>query len=136
MSVPREASLRVKVYYEDTDSLGIVYYANYLKYFERGRTELFESAGLNLLEWNQKGFNVAVFKANITYHAPARLGDVCEVRTYRLEGRSGYRLPLKQELWLNEQCITEADIQLVCLDRDFELQEFPEEWLVDAGCSK
>jgi tol-pal system-associated acyl-CoA thioesterase len=133
MSVPQEGRLQVKVYYEDTDALGIVYYANYLKYFERGRTELFEQTGRSVAEWNADGYNVAVFKANVTYHAPARLGDECEVVTRRMVTKTLYRLTCKQELWRGEELLTEAEIQLVCLDKDLELQEFPEDWVANGA---
>jgi len=126
MPVPEEGRLEVKVYYEDTDSLGIVYYANYLKYFERGRTELFAAAGRPISEWNQAGFIAAVHKANVTFLAPARLGDVLEVVTRRLPNRSNYRVKLQQLVLRDGETITEGEIHLVCLDENFELREFPE----------
>lgn len=129
LQLPKQGELPVKVYYEDTDSLGIVYYANYLKYFERGRSELFESAGLSLLDWNRAGYNVAVFKANITYHLPAKLGDQCIIRTKRLVARTPFRMPLQQECWRGEELLVEAKIQLVCLDEALQLREFPDNWI-------
>lgn len=129
MSVPAEGRIPVKVYYEDTDCLGVVYYANYLKYFERGRSELFASAGRPIAEWNDLGFLVAVYKAEVTFRAPARLGDELEVVSRRLPGGSSYRVKLLQQIVRDEEVITEGEIHLVCLDESFELREFPEDML-------
>ncbi len=131
MSLPWKGQLPIKVYYEDTDSLGIVYYANYLKYFERARTEMFASAGRSLHDWNQMGCNFAVSKANVTFHSPARLSDKCIVHTSRLTSRSPYRVKLHQQLFREEVLLTEAMIHLVCLDHELALREFPEEWIDD-----
>ena len=98
VKLPRNGTLDVKIYYEDTDSLGVVYYANYLKYFERGRTELVNASGRGIEKWNAEGMNFAVYKANVTYLAPARLGDTCQVVTHVLGGSSGYRLVMEQEI--------------------------------------
>jgi acyl-CoA thioester hydrolase len=129
MAVPREGRIRVKIYYEDTDSLGIVYYANYLKYLERGRTELFGTGATPITEWSRLGFSVAVYKVTITYRAPARLGDELEVVSRRLPGGSDYRLKLQQLVERAGTVITEAEVELVCLDERFELREFPPEML-------
>jgi len=127
-----EKRLKVRIYYEDTDSLGVVYYANYLKYFERGRSEYIESLGRPIGEWNAMGCNVVVFKMNITFHKPGRLGDRCEVGTEITPG-TPFRLKMEQRLYRPEQdgeeLLTEASVQLVCLDEDFELREFPDELL-------
>lgn len=131
MKLPWKGELPVKVYYEDTDSLGIVYYANYLKYFERARTEMFSQEGRTLHDWNQMGCNFAVAKANITFHAPARLSDACIVHTTRLPSVSPYRVKLHQKLFREEVLLNEAIIHLVCLDHNLELREFPEEWIDD-----
>jgi len=121
--------LPVKVYYEDTDSLGVVYYANYLKYFERSRTELIAGMGKTVAEWNRDGFNFVVFKMNITFHKPGRLGDECEVRTEIVPG-SDYKLKMQQRLFRGDELLTEADVVVVCLDGDFELRELPEPLVV------
>lgn len=129
MKIPEQGQIQVKVYYEDTDSLGVVYYANYLKYFERGRSELFAAAGTPIAEWNRLGFLVAVYKANVTFHAPARLGDALEVVTRRLGGGSPYRVKLNQQILREGKLLTDAEIHLVCLDEAFELREFPDQML-------
>lgn len=116
--------LEIKVYYEDTDSLGVVYYANYLKYFERGRTEVLEAGGKPVQQWNAEGYLFAVYKLEVTYLKPALLGDICQVVTTPLSG-SDFRKQLRQQLVRDGEVLTEARVDLVCLDRHLELQEFP-----------
>jgi acyl-CoA thioester hydrolase len=72
---------RVKIYYEDTDCGGVVYYANYLKYFERARTELFESGGVRLKELMDEGRFFVVAEAFLKYLGPGRYGDVLIIET-------------------------------------------------------
>ena len=117
--------LSVKIYYEDTDSLGVVYHANYLKYFERGRTEFINQLGRGIDVWNRDGFNFVVFKMAITFHKPARLNDLCRVETRVLSG-TPYRLRLDQRLLRDDLLLTEAKVDLVCLDGNMELCELPE----------
>ncbi len=129
MEIPTEHRIEVKVYYEDTDSLGVVYYANYLKFFERGRTELFAAGGRPIGEWNRLGFLVAVYQVKVTFLKPARLGDLLEVITRRLQSPSSYRVKLRQQILRQGEVITDGEIHLVCLDQAFELREFPPELL-------
>ena len=71
----------VKVYYEDTDCGGVVYYANYLRYFERGRTEHLESHGISLPDYQKRGVVFTVVNAGIEYKSPAVYGDILSVTT-------------------------------------------------------
>ena len=87
-----ENKLKVKVYYEDTDCLGIVYHANYLKYFERGRTEFINSIGKPIVDWNHEGYNFAVYQIQIKFRQAARLGDICYVTT-----KNGRRQRIQEE---------------------------------------
>ena len=119
-------TIPVKIYYEDTDSLGVVYYANYLKYMERGRTELIDGRGeRTVADWNRDGFNFAVYQANMKFLKPARLGDRCEVWT-AVRRQSEYRLVLDQEVRRNDTVLVKAEVHLVCLDANLELREMPE----------
>ncbi len=73
--------LKIKIYYEDTDCGGVVYYANYLRYFERARTEFLESRGVSLKKLMDEGIYFVVAEASLKYRAPGRYGDVLEVET-------------------------------------------------------
>lgn len=109
-----------KIYYHDTDSGGVVYYANYLKYFEEARTEWLESKGLGIKPFLDRGLLYAVRSCNITYKSPARYGDVicCDAT---LEKITGAQLFFRQKVWGKEtgKDIAEAEIVLVCLSDDF-----------------
>ncbi len=74
--------LEVKIYYEDTDCGGVVYYANYLKYFERARTEMFEQACMPLTELMKQGIQFVVVEASLKYHLPGRYGDRLVVESW------------------------------------------------------
>ncbi len=75
-----EDSIEIRIYYEDTDCGGVVYYANYLKYFERARTEFLEKRGVSLRKLMAEGVYFVVIEAVLNYHSPGRYGDVLVVR--------------------------------------------------------
>ncbi len=118
----------VKVYYEDVDSLSVVYYANYLKYLERGRSEFFANAGFAPWSLNDQGVLAAVYKADLTFSAPARLGDECEVVT-TVATHTPLRVVLEQNLVRGETHLVKGVITLVFLNRDLRLREAPMEIL-------
>jgi acyl-CoA thioester hydrolase len=71
----------ITIYYEDTDCGGVVYYANYLKYFERARTQYLKDRGISVSELLQDGTQFMVTHAEAHYRSPARYGDVLAVET-------------------------------------------------------
>ena len=73
--------MEIKIYYEDTDCGGVVYYANYLKYFERARTGFLEERGLSIAQLQAEGTLFVVIHAELTYRSPARYGDVLTIKT-------------------------------------------------------
>jgi acyl-CoA thioester hydrolase len=73
--------MEIKIYYEDTDCGGVVYYGNYLKYFERARTEYFEERGLSVAGLMKEGTVFVVVHAEVDYRSPARYGDWLVVET-------------------------------------------------------
>ena len=77
--------MQLRVYYEDTDCGNVVYYANYLKYMERSRTELLREKGIDLAEYHEKGLLFAVTEANIKYNAPAIYNDLLDVSSAIIE---------------------------------------------------
>ena len=94
-----EHRLQLRIYYEDTDAGGIVYYARYLHFAERARTEILRLAGI---EQNQlrddHGVLFAVRRCEVDYRRPARLDDILEVRS-RLTGLQGARMSAAQSIW-------------------------------------
>lgn len=109
--------LTVRIYYEDTDCGGVVYYANYLKYFERARTEFLEARGVRLKELMGVGVYFVVAEAALKYHAPGRYGDtlVIESKVDRLGPASvtfGHRV-LREGLLL-----VDGSVRMGCVGRD------------------
>lgn len=76
---PRKHSLAVRVFYGDTDQMGVVYYANYLRWFEMGRNEYLRAAGLPYSQLESAGFVLPVIEAHCKYIQPARYDDVVEI---------------------------------------------------------
>lgn len=106
----------VRVYYEDTDAGGIVYYANYLKFFERARTEWLRALGVNqdiLLREHDAMFVVKNVSAD--YHAPARLDDVIKL-TLRIEKLGRASIQFVQEAWCGERLLNTARVKVGCVD--------------------
>ena len=75
-------STDVKIYYEDTDCGGVVYYANYLRYMERARTEYLASRGYSVKKLMDEGTIFMVLRVEIDYKSPARYGDTIEIETW------------------------------------------------------
>jgi acyl-CoA thioester hydrolase len=109
--------LRLRVYYEDTDAAGVVYYANYLKYLERARTEWLASLGITLTALEREhGVVFVVHRLEIEYRQPARLYDPLDVTVEPVEiGRS--RLIAAQDVLSAEAPIVRARVTLACVAR-------------------
>ena len=109
-------SWTVRVYYEDTDAGGIVYYANYLKFFERARTEWLRALDIGqqqLIEREQAMF--VVKNVQIDYHAPATLDDVLTL-TLRIEKLGRATVNFAQQAWCGEVLLAEAAVRVGCVD--------------------
>lgn len=113
-----------KIYYEDTDSLGVVYYANYLKYLERGRTEYVGAQGRPIQLWNRDGYYFVVYELQMKFKRSAALGDEIEVVS-RFQRTSAYRGRFTQRIECRGEVLVEADVDIVCVDPQQRLREFP-----------
>ncbi|ATX81940.1 acyl-CoA thioester hydrolase [Mariprofundus ferrinatatus] len=113
-------TLDIRVYYEDTDHGGVVYYANYLKFMERARSEFLRTAGLEL-DAIEADFGVmfAVTEAHLLYHAPALFNDILEVES-SLTSMRGARIAFEQKIYRksDRKLLTSGDIHLACLTRE------------------
>jgi acyl-CoA thioester hydrolase len=108
----------VRVYYEDTDLAGIVYYANYLRFIERARTEWVRALGVDQVRLKtETGIVFAVRRVEADYLQPARFDDVLRVETVVRE-RSGARLVLAQDIWRGEARLFASVVTLVALGAD------------------
>jgi acyl-CoA thioester hydrolase len=111
-----EFSWKVRVYYEDTDTGGIVYYANYLRFYERARTEWLRALGVGQQMMKDELNALFVVKSvHMDYHAPARLDDVLELKL-RIEKMGRASLVCAQEVWCGEQLLNTAQVKVGCVD--------------------
>ena len=115
----------IRIYYEDTDFSGVVYHANYLKYFERAREHLIGIDKLVRL-YEEEGIGFVVYKAELTYRAAAFHGDSLEIRT-RIETTTPYRAIFDQSAWRagGDAALVEGSVQLACVDRERKLTALP-----------
>ena len=118
---------KVKIYYEDTDAGGVVYYANYLKYLERARSEAIYSLGLTNTNLQKNHDTLIIVKScNIEYKKPARFEDVLEVNS-EVVSFSKTSILMKQLILRNKDLISEAEIHLVAVNKDGKPSKIPEE---------
>lgn len=117
--------LPVQIYYEDTDHSGVVYHANYLKYFERSREQVIGKDVLVDL-WKKEGLGFAVYKADVVYSEGAEFGDILDIRsTYEFDGK--YRIIWQHEAWRpnGKKAAVTCELHLVCMDREKKLVPIP-----------
>jgi acyl-CoA thioester hydrolase len=106
---------RIRVYWEDTDAGGIVFYANYLKFFERARTEWLRTLGVGQQRWREdSGLQFIVTETAVRYLRPARLDDLLEVNV-RVTERQRVSLRLVQQAWCDRTLLAEGDIRIACV---------------------
>lgn len=112
---PALFSVRIRVFYEDTDATGVVYHANYLKYLERARTLWMETKGAthrDLAESHAKAFTLA--DANIIFRAPARLDDQLDV-SVAVEQKRRARIVMSQRIHCGDRLLIKARFTVACV---------------------
>jgi acyl-CoA thioester hydrolase len=118
MTEPAPFQQPIRVYWEDTDAGGVVFYANYLKFFERARTEWLRSLGLQqqaLREATDAIFIVS--ETQVRYLAPARLDDELTVTVRPLQmGRAS--MQIAQQAWCGPRLLAEGEIRIGCVDQE------------------
>ena len=113
----KKFQFKVKVYYEDTDAGGVVYYANYLKYLERARTEAISSIGeTNNSIFDKYNILIIVKSCNIEYKKPAKLEDNLEVLS-KIVSSTKTSFVMSQNIYKDKEIISEAEVRLVCVDK-------------------
>lgn len=122
--------LPVRVYYEDTDAAGVVYYANYLKFLERARSEWLSARGFEVAALAQRhGIALAVRRLALEYLRPARLGDRLDV-TFEVTAVHRAWLAARQAILLSDVPLVTAQVTVVCLSQDrWKPSRFPAELL-------
>lgn len=130
MTAPPEHRLKLKVYLEDTDALGLVYHANYLKFFERARTDWLEVHGAGLKGAQDLGYRFVVHALSVQYHKGVQLADRLEIVT-TVRMASPYRLVFDHRAFREGESepTTSGKVDVVCIDGAGELREITEEVL-------
>ena len=113
----REHVLPVRIYYEDTDFTGVVYHGNYLRYFERGRSDFLRLVGIGHAQLLERPDPAAftVVKLEIEYRRAARIDDALLVRT-TYDSAKGPRLFISQRIMRGEELVAKAAVQAACID--------------------
>lgn len=118
----------VRIYYEDTDSGGVVYHANYIKYLERARTEYFRSHGFLVAQLAKDGFVFPVVRLNIDFKAPALHDDLLSVITIPTRvGGSSFTLFQKIVRPDDGKLLVEGLVTLACIGPTFKAKRIPPE---------
>ncbi len=127
--VGAEHRFALTVYFEDTDTFGIVYYANYLKYMERARSDMIRAAGVDqVAELRSSGSAYAVAQVGIKYLRPARLGDDLVVVS-TVEAVRGVSVLIQQRVMRGAELLTDANVTAAFLTADGRPQRQPREWV-------
>jgi tol-pal system-associated acyl-CoA thioesterase len=122
----KDQVLELRVYMEDTDAQGIVYYVNYLRFFERGRSEFLESLGVPMSEAARPDCRLVVYEVRVKFRKPASLGDRLEVVTSMLRA-SEYRITFRQQIRRKgeDEALVSGETDVVAIDQNGTLTELP-----------
>ncbi len=107
--------LQIRVYHEDTDFSGLVYHGAYVRFCERGRSEMVRAQGGSQQQMLQDGQFYVVRRMSFEFLKPARYDDLLDVRTAIKEKR-GASLIIDQQIWRGEDCLIRAEVQVVQID--------------------
>ncbi len=131
--IGREHRFALTVYYEDTDAAGIVYYANYLKFMERARSDMLRVAGIDQrAEIERSGSVYAVADVAIRYRQPARLGDELVVVS-TVDAVRAASVVIQQRVMRGTEEITNARVTVAFLSSDLRPQRQPRDWVERIG---
>src|SRR5262245_28256134 len=127
---PPDFSLRLRVYWEDTDAGGVVFFANYLKFFERARTEWLRAKGFGQERLRtDTGPMFVVADTSVKYFSPARLDDELDV-TVRIAEAGRATLAIEQQAWRQDALLAQGSIRIGCVDAGtFKPRRIPTELL-------
>ena len=123
--------ITIRVRYAETDRMGLLHHANYLVYFEQGRTELLRDQGLTYRELEDRGFLLVLTKIEVKYRWPARYDDLLTLRTI-VTRTTSVRIDHRYEVYCEGRLLAEGSSTLACVDRDGRPQALPD-FLRDTG---
>jgi acyl-CoA thioester hydrolase len=116
--------ITIRVRYAETDRMGLLHHANYLIYFEQGRTELLRSLGLSYRDLEDQGYLLVLTRVQVRYRAPVRYDDLLTLRTI-LVRTTHVKIVHRYELCRDGQVLAEGETTLGCVDRAGKIQALP-----------
>jgi acyl-CoA thioester hydrolase len=121
-----EYRLELRIYLEDTDAQGIVYHGSYLRFFERGRSEVLEALGVSVAEAARPDCRLVVYEVRVRFRRPAFLGEIIEVTT-SMERSSEYRMVFRQQIRRKGETdvLVNAETDIVAIDEKGTLRGLP-----------
>jgi acyl-CoA thioester hydrolase len=119
-----------RIYYGDTDAGGVIYYANYLKYFEKSWFEYLAARGLSLAQWEEKGIYFIIKRVEVNFITSARYGEMIQVQTVVSEVK-GASFTFQHRVILKDtgKLLAEGKNQMVCITKEGKPRRLPEEFL-------
>lgn len=124
-----EHHFALSIYFEDTDAFGVVYYANYLKFMERARSDMIRAAGVDQVgELQGSGSAYVVVEVNIRYKRPARLGDDLRIISTVSQVRAS-SVDIQQRVMRGTEVLTDASVTAAFLDKEGRPRRQPKEWV-------
>ena len=126
-ATPPSGEITIRVRYAETDRMGLLHHANYLVYFEQGRTELLRERGKTYRDLEDQGYLLVLVKVEVRYRQPARYDDLLTLRTI-VTRVTPVRIEHRYEVRRDGQLLAEGSSTLACVDREGRLQAMPE-WL-------
>ena len=116
--------ITIRVRYAETDRMGLLHHANYLVYFEQGRTELLRTLGLAYKDLEDQGYLLVLTRAEVRYRSPARYDDLLTLRTTVVR-TTAVRIDHRYEAYRDGTLVAEGSTTLACVDRDGRVQALP-----------
>jgi acyl-CoA thioester hydrolase len=117
--------ITIRVRYAETDRMGLLHHANYLVYFEQGRTELLRSVGLSYRDLEDQGYLLVLTRMEVRYRWPARYDDLIRLKTTVVRTTT-VRIDHSYEMYCGDRLLAEGTSTLACVDRQGQPQALPE----------
>jgi acyl-CoA thioester hydrolase len=132
--IGKKSTIPYRVAYQDTDAGGVVYYANYLAFMERGRNEYLREMGRSIGQYQEAGIFFIVVEAHLKYKAPAVLDDMLVIETAIAEGKRSSAVFVQKILRESDgKLLVEGEIKIACINERLRPTRLPEELLPGRG---
>jgi acyl-CoA thioester hydrolase len=125
MAAMTSGEITIRVRYAETDRMGLLHHANYLVYFEQGRTELLRTHGLSYKDLEDQGYLLVLTKIEVRYRWPARYDDLLTLKT-TVTRTTSVRIDHRYEVFCAGRLLAEGTSTLACIDRDGRPQALPD----------